>query len=67
MSEADLRMAGAVTAHRMIKLKYSDESLPVCYYLYSFEGALCDRHWNEIGEVRKRQLKVEIKDDKERE
>lgn len=59
-SEDDLRMVGAVNAHRMIKSKYPNEILPVCYYLYSFEGALCDKHWNEIGEQRKRLLKAAV-------
>jgi len=59
-SEDDLRMVGAVAAHQMIKLEYPNETLPVCYYLYSFEGALCDKHWNEIGEERKQRLKAEI-------
>jgi len=59
-SEDDLRRVGAVGAHRMIKERYPDETLPVCYYLYSFEGALTDKHWDEIGEQRKQQLKVQI-------
>jgi DNA transformation protein len=46
-SETELRLAGAAGAHRMIKEKYPDETLPVCYYLYSFEVALNDKHWNE--------------------
>ncbi len=62
-SEDDLRMVGAVAAHRMIKSKYPNERLPVCYYLYSFEGALCDKHWNEIGEQRKQLLKLAIEQD----
>ena len=59
-SEEDLRQAGAVGAHRMIKEKHPNETLPVCYYLYSFEGALSDKHWNEIGEHRKKQLKAQV-------
>lgn len=59
-SEDELRVAGAVNAHRMIKEKYPDESLPVCYYLYSFEGALRDQHWNDIGENIKQALKEKI-------
>lgn len=55
-SEDDLRQVGAVGAHRMIKEKHPNETLPVCYYLYSFEGALSDKHWDEIGEQRKKQL-----------
>ena len=59
-SRGDLKLIGAVGAHRLIKEKYPNESLSVCYYLYSFEGALTDKHWNEIGERRKRQLKEQI-------
>ena len=59
-SEDDLRRAGPVGAHRMIKETYPDEILSVCYYLYSFEGALADKHWDKIGEQRKQQLKAQI-------
>lgn len=59
-SEDDLRRVGAVEAHRMIKQRHPDETLPLCYYLYSFEGALIDTHWNAIGEQRKRELKAQI-------
>jgi DNA transformation protein len=55
-SEDDLRRVGAVGAHRMIKERHPDETLPVCFYLYSFEGALTDKHWDEIGERRKQQF-----------
>ncbi|NDL71255.1 competence protein TfoX [Halomonas alkaliphila] len=58
--EAELRFVGAVEAHRMIKEMYPEERLPACYYLYSFEGALTDKHWNAIGEHRKRQLNAKI-------
>ena len=58
--EEDLRRVGVVDAHRMIKMRYTDETLPVCYYLYSFEGALTDKHWAEIGEHRKQQLKAQM-------
>lgn len=59
-SEATLREVGAVEAHKRIKTKYPGETLPVCYYLYSFEGALQDRHWDDLDERRKQQLKQEI-------
>ena len=55
-SEEALRFYGAVGAHKMIKKNYPNETLAVCYYLYSFEGALCDKHWNEIGDEKKRSL-----------
>lgn len=60
LSEDDLRRVGSVSAHRMIKERYPDETLPVCYYLYSFEGALTDKHWDEIGEDRKEQLRAQV-------
>ncbi len=58
--EDELLIVGAVEAHRMIKEKYPNETVPVCYYLYSFEGALTDKHWNDIGEDKKRELKLKI-------
>ena len=56
-SEEELRSIGPVEAHKMIRENHPDETLPVCYYLYSFEGALLDKHWDAIGEERKRELK----------
>lgn len=59
-SEAELRKVGAVEAHKRIKEKHPDETLPLCYYLYSFEGALKDKHWDAIGDKRKQELKAKI-------
>lgn len=59
-NEADLRRAGPVKAHRMIGDAFPEETLPVCYYLYSFEGALRDLHWDEIGADRKKKLKAQV-------
>ena len=59
-SEDDLKRVGAVEVHRLIRERHPGESLPVCYYLYSFEGALTDKHWGEIGAPRKHQLKTQI-------
>jgi len=59
-SEEELRFYGAIEAHKKIKQNYPNETLPVCYYLYSFEGALTNKHWNEISETKKRQLKNAI-------
>jgi len=60
-SEDDLRHVGAVGAHRMIEEKHPNETLPVCYYLYSFEGALSDKHWDEISEQTKQQLRAQVR------
>ncbi|MBM9536566.1 TfoX/Sxy family protein [Desulfobulbus alkaliphilus] len=59
-SESDLRRVGAVNAYSRIKEKHPNKTLPVCYYLHSFEGALTEKHWNEISEQRKQQLKAQI-------
>ncbi len=59
-SEEKLRFYGAIETHKMIKQNHPNETLPVFYYLYSFEGALCNKHWNEIGEEKKKKLKQGI-------
>jgi len=59
-SEDDLMLVGAVGAHRLIKERHPNETLAVCYYLYSFEGALTNQHWNELGDKRKQQLKAQV-------
>ena len=59
-SEHELRALGAVEAHKMIQDMHPDETLPVCYYLYSFEGALSNKHWNDIGDEKKQELKEKI-------
>lgn len=59
-TDEDLRRIGAAEAHRRIKALYPGETLPVCYYLYAFEGAITDTHWNAIGEERKQELKKAI-------
>ena len=57
-SEEELDVIGPVKAHQLISQKYPDETLAVCYYLYSFEGALSDKHWNDIGDKHKGELKA---------
>lgn len=61
-TEEALRAAGPVEAHKKIRENHPDEKLPLCYYLYSFEGALCDKHWDAIEQERKRELKRAIAD-----
>ena len=59
-SAEELRYYGAAKTHQMIKEHHPDETLPLCYYLYSFAGALCDKHCNAIGWDRKKDLKSQI-------
>ena len=55
-TEADLLQIGAAKAFKQIKENYPDKTIPICYYLYSFEGAILDLHWNDIPERRKKEL-----------
>lgn len=54
----DLRRTGALKAHRQIRTNYPDETLPICYYLYSFQGAITGTHWNDIPEKTKQALRI---------
>ena len=54
-SEADLQRVGPVDAYVLMQ-KQETTPLPVCYYLYSLEGALQDKHWDAISEKRKKEL-----------
>jgi DNA transformation protein and related proteins len=53
---ADLQKIGAAKAYLKIKENYPNKIIPVCYYLYSFEGALLNLHWNGVPEKRKIEL-----------
>lgn len=58
---ADLQEIGAEQAYLRIKARCPNKTLPVCYYLYSFEGALLNLHWNDIPVQRKKDLLEAIK------
>ncbi len=51
---------GAVKAYQMICRKYPNQTLPVCYYLYSLQGALTGDHWNDLPESVKENLRKEV-------
>ncbi|MDR2172912.1 MAG: TfoX/Sxy family protein [Burkholderiales bacterium] len=55
----DLRRVGVVQAYQMVRSNNPDKHIPVCYYLYSLEGALRGVHWNALPEQTKLKLKVE--------
>ncbi len=55
-NEDELREAGPAEAFRRIEGSYPGATVPVCYYLYSLEGALTGTHWNSVPERRKREL-----------
>jgi len=60
-SKKELANIGAAKAYCWMKSNYPSTTLPVCYYLYSLEGALTDTHWNDIPESTKKKLREQIK------
>lgn len=56
-SLADLAEMTPVIAYNKMAQKNHDKHLPICYYLYSLQGALLDVHWNDVPES----VKVELK------
>ncbi|MBS5508036.1 MAG: TfoX/Sxy family protein [Akkermansia sp.] len=59
---ADLEKMTSVEAFKKIRGNYPDKTVPVCYYLYSLEGALLNLHWNDIPSELKEELKAKIND-----
>ena len=52
----DLKKIGPAKAFNLVKNTYSDMTIPVCYYLYSLQGALVDKHWNDLPSATKERL-----------
>jgi DNA transformation protein and related proteins len=62
----DLRSVGAAAAYERIRAKHPGKTIPVCYYLYSLEGALRDQHWDALAPKIKRGLLARVTPDKRR-
>jgi DNA transformation protein len=60
----ELSAVGPVTAYCRICAKYPGQTLPVCYYLYSLEGALRDQHWDALDPQVKKQLLDQVSPNK---
>ncbi len=60
-SKTDLMRIGPAGAYKRIQQKYPDKTIPVCYYLYSFQGALEGKHWDSISEKTKQSLLSKIR------
>ncbi len=56
----DLQRVGAVSAYCEIKQLHPEARTPLCYYLYSLEGALRGQHWDSLGEGVKKSLRNEV-------
>lgn len=60
-TRADLQRMGPVKAYKRICQNYPNQTIPVCYYLYSLQGALMDAHWDELPEPLKNELYAQAK------
>lgn len=49
-TENDLKKFGSAKAYRKLSAKNPGQRLPVCYYLYSLEGAIQGKHWDDFSE-----------------
>ena len=56
-SEAELRKIGSAKAYRWMPERHAGRHLPVCYYLYSLEGAIQDKYWDDFAVKEKEQLR----------
>ncbi len=60
-TRADLQRLGPAKAYQWICQSYPKQTMPVCYYLYSLQGALTDVHWDKVPKQVKEQLLREAK------
>jgi len=60
-TRADLERVGPVKAYQRICRNHAGRTIPVCYYLYSLQGALMNVHWDKVPEKTKEQLSMEAK------
>jgi len=52
----ELRRVGPAAAYHLVKANSPGQTIPVCYYLYSLQGALDGVHWDDLSAKKKRRL-----------
>ncbi len=52
-TQADLKDLGSANAYKRIQANYPANHLPLCYYLYSLEGAVQGEDWRSFTEKQK--------------
>ncbi len=62
---AELQKRGSVKIYTQLKEQFPDRIWPMCYYLYSIEGALTDTHWDDLSEKTKEHLKRQVRPQKD--
>ena len=56
-TEADLKAMGSAQAYRKLSANNPGRHLPVCYYLYSLEGAIQGKHWDDFSEQERTKMR----------
>lgn len=59
-SLADLAQMTPVKAYQNICRQNPGKTFPVCYYLYSLQGALLDLHWDDLPTELKAELRKQV-------
>ncbi|MEZ4962530.1 MAG: TfoX/Sxy family protein [Saprospiraceae bacterium] len=57
---ADLADMTPAAAYRKICERHPDKTIPVCYYLYSLQGAQLGLHWDDLPPELKRELREQV-------
>ena len=60
-SKKELKNIGPALAYQKIQSKNPEKTIPVCYYLYSLQGALENKHWDDISENKKQKLLDQVR------
>lgn len=59
-SLADLAAITPVKAYKKVCEQNPGKTFPVCYYLYSLQGALLDLHWDDLPKELKNDLLKQV-------
>ena len=60
-TKSDLKRVGPVLVYQKIQSKNPGKTIPVCYYPYSLQGALDNKHWDDISQKKKQKLLDRVK------
>lgn len=52
-TKSDLQKLGSAQAYQQMQANSPGSHLPLCYYLYSLEGALKNKDWRSFSETQK--------------
>lgn len=58
---ADLQRLTPAGAYKLVRDNNPDKTIPVCYYLYSLQGALDGVHWNDLPKKLKDELLKQVR------